>query len=163
MANSIHGCVREFGVVKLSRDEALPPRAEGSSTRRFLRTPLEWSGALTLFAATAAVVIWQDMHLAVLWDLSYILENAHRISLGEVPYRDFPFPYAPLTFLIQAALIKMFGRIFWHTTVYCAFVNGMASVVAWRVIRNVLRETLLNFRLLSLVLAVPLIPLGIYS
>ncbi len=48
-----------------------------------------------LFLATAAFVLWQNAHLTVLWDLSYILENATRIALGQIPYRDFPFPYAP--------------------------------------------------------------------
>ena len=50
------------------------------------------AAALALFVATAAVVLWQNSRLAVLWDLSYILENAFRISLGGVPYRDFPLP-----------------------------------------------------------------------
>src|ERR1035441_4029860 len=70
--------------------------------------------AILLFTATAIVVIWQNLHLGVLWDLSYVLENAHRISLGDVPYKDFPFPYAPITFLIQAAIIKITGRVFFH-------------------------------------------------
>jgi hypothetical protein len=75
---------------------------------------LEWIAALFLFLATALVVVWQNSRLAVLWDLSYVLENPYRISLGDVPYRDFPFAHAPLTFLIQAALIKLTspGRIF---------------------------------------------------
>ena len=63
--------------------------------------------ALLLFSGTAAVVVWQNSHLAVLWDLSYTLENSYRISLGEIPFRDFPFAHAPITFLIQAAIIKL--------------------------------------------------------
>jgi len=46
----------------------------------------------TLFFATAAVVLWQNLRLGILWDLSYILENSYRISLCDVPYRDFPLP-----------------------------------------------------------------------
>ena len=68
-----------------------------------------WLAALTLFAATAAVVVWQNSRLGVVWDLSYVLDSSYRISLGDLPYRDFPFPHAPLTFLIQAALIKLAG------------------------------------------------------
>jgi hypothetical protein len=67
--------------------------------------------AFFLFMATALVVAWQNSRLAVLFDLTYVLENAYRISLGQVPYRDFPLPHAPLTFLIQAALIKLTGRV----------------------------------------------------
>lgn len=133
--------------------------------QRFNKTQsfIEWIAGFVLFAAAAAIVVWQNSHLAVLWDLSYIFENAHRIALGDVPYRDFPFPYAPLTFLIQAALIKCFGRVFWHTIVYCAIVNGMAVILAWRIMRNLLREATINYRLIAFLLSIPLIPLGVYS
>jgi hypothetical protein len=96
--------------------------------------------ALALFAATAAVVFWQNARLAVIWDLSYVLETSYRISLGQTPYRDFPLAHAPLTFLIQAAIIRLFGRVFWHHVLYCAVVGGMGSVVAWRVALRMVRE-----------------------
>ena len=124
---------------------------------------VDWIAALLLFAASAAVVVWQNSRLAVLWDLSYILENAHRIALGQIPYRDFPFPYAPLTFLIQAGLIRLTGRLFWHTTVYCAVLNGMSTVLAWRIIVKVLRGASMAPRWLATALTLPLIPLGVYS
>ena len=98
----------------------------------------------------------------MLWDLSYILENSFRISLGDVPYRDFPFPYPPLTFLIQAALIKFGGRVFWHHTLYCALMGGLAAVLTWRILLNVLRDVPTHARLLAFLLSLPLIPLGIY-
>lgn len=122
----------------------------------------DWIAAALLFFATAAVVVWQNLRLGVLWDLSYILENAHRISLGDMPYRDFPFPYAPGTFLIQALLIKLTGRVFYHHVIYCALVGGMATVAAWRIILNVLRDAVEFAWMISLILAVPLVVLGIY-
>jgi hypothetical protein len=122
----------------------------------------DWIAALFLFSATAAVVVWQNSRLGVLWDLSYILDSSYRISLGDVPYRDFPFPHAPLTFLIQAAIIKLAGRIFWHTTAYCALTGGLATVMTWRILLNVLRNTLAHARLVALLLSLPLVALGIY-
>src|SRR5882724_5981504 len=92
-----------------------------------------WLPALLLALASASVVFWQNARLAVLWDLSYILENSYRISLGEVPYRDFPFPYAPLTFLTQAALIKLTGRVFSHHILYCAVAGGLSTLLTWRI------------------------------
>jgi hypothetical protein len=123
----------------------------------------DWPAALLLFAASAAVVVWQNSRLGVLWDVSYILENASRISLGDVPYRDFPFPYAPLTFLTQAAVIKLTGRVFWHHIVYSAAVGGLSSVLAWRVILNCLRGGLTHARLVAYLLSAPLVVLGIYA
>src|SRR5438445_13009412 len=105
------------------------------------RKTTPWMSATLLLGVTAAVIIYQNSRLAVLWDLSYVLENATRMSLGDVPYRDFPFPYAPLTFLIQAALIKVAGRVFWHTFVYCAIVGGIGSVLTWRIILSVMWES----------------------
>src|SRR5881394_4068903 len=114
--------------------------ASPTKVRQFLLGEII-SGAL-LFLGTAAIVVWQNARLAVLWDLSYILENSYRISLGDLPYRDFPFPHAPITFLIQAGIIKLAGRVFWHTTVYCALTGGLATVTTWRILLNVLRHRL---------------------
>jgi hypothetical protein len=126
-------------------------------------TSFDWGAGVLLFIAAALIVVWQNSRLAVLWDLSYILDNAHRIALGQIPYRDFPFPYAPLTFLIQAALIRLGGRVFWHTTVYCAVLNGLATVLTWRILVNVMRDTASKSRWFALLLTLPLVPLGIYS
>lgn len=120
------------------------------------------AAALALFAATAAVVLWQNSRLAVLWDLSYILENAFRISLGGVPYRDFPLPYAPLTFLTQAAIIKLTGRDFFHHVLYCAAMGGVATVLTWRVLLNMLFGAVRPARTLAFLLSAPLTVLGIY-
>ena len=122
----------------------------------------DWLAGLILFLATALVVVWQNSRLAVLWDLSYVLDNSYRISLGDVPYRDFPFAHAPLTFLIQAALIKLTGRVFWHTTAYCAAIGGLSTVLTWRILRNVLGNAVSHPRLHAFLLSLPLIPLGIY-
>jgi hypothetical protein len=122
----------------------------------------DWAAALFLFLSTSAIVIWQNSRLAVLWDLSYILENSYRISLGDFPYRDFPFPYAPGTFLVQALLIKLTGRVFFHHLLYCAIVGGLATVVTWRILIHVLREATPRFRLVAFLLALPLTVLGIY-
>jgi len=115
-----------------------------------------------LALASAGMVFWQNARLAVLWDLSYILENSYRISLGDIPYRDFPFPYAPLTFLAQAALIKLTGRAFFHHVIYCAVVGGLSTLLTWRILLKILRGVA-HARFLALVLTAPLTVLGIYA
>jgi hypothetical protein len=122
----------------------------------------EWATGLFLFFATAAIVIWQNLRLASLWDLSYILETSYRISLGDVPYRDFPLYFAPLTFLIQAALIKLTGRVFLHHVLYCAVAGGLATVVTWRIVLNLLNGKVAFARLVAFLMSLPLIMLGIY-
>lgn len=115
-----------------------------------------------LFAETSAVVIWQNSRLTVLYDLCGVLENAYRMSLGEIPYRDFPFPYAPLTFLIQAEIIKLFGTIYWHHIAYAAIIGGLGTVLAWKIIRNILQDEIPSANLIAFLLALPLVILGIY-
>ncbi len=139
----------------MNSDETSAPLA--ISQRR-----LDAISGLFLFLATALVIVWQNSRLAVLWDLSYILENSYRISLGDIPYRDFPLAHAPLTFLIQAAIIKLTGRVFWHHVAYCAVAGGLSTVLTWRIIRTILRDAVTHARLLAFLLSLPLIPLGLY-
>src|SRR5229473_8559877 len=143
----------------MSANETSDPAA--SPRRRWQRGRTDWIVGLFIFLTTATIIVWQNSRLGVLWDLSYVLENSFRISLGDVPYRDFPFPYPPLTFLIQAALIKLAGRAFWHHVLYCALTGGLAGVLTWRILLNCLRATA-HPRLLAFLLSLPLIPLGIY-
>jgi hypothetical protein len=123
----------------------------------------DFIAAFTLFIASAAVVLWQNAHLAVLWDTSYILDTAFRISLGQTPYRDFPLAHAPLTFLVQAALIRIGGRVFFHHVLYAAVVGGLGTVLAWRIVLETLRGRVRAEWAVSLFLAGPLTVLGIYS
>src|SRR5437016_693750 len=116
---------------KPAQMKSVEPSAPVAVSRRRLRTSL--FANVFLFLANALVVVWQNSRLAVLWDLSYTLENSYRISLGDIPYRDFPFAHAPLTFLMQAAIIKLTGRLFWHHVAYCAIVSGLSTVLTWRI------------------------------
>lgn len=131
-------------------------------------TQSRWSirdliAASALFLASAALVLCQNAHLAVLWDTSYILDTAFRISLGQTPYRDFPLAHAPLTFLIQAAIIRFSGRVFFHHVLYAAVIGGLGTVLAWRIALKTLRGRLRTAWIVSLLLTAPLTVLGIYS
>jgi hypothetical protein len=123
----------------------------------------DWITAAGLFCATAAVVLWKNAHLAVLWDLSYVLDSSTRIALGQLPYRNFPFAHAPLTFLIQAAIIRLTGRVFFYHTLYAAIIGGLGTVVTWRMVLRSMRGRMPNAELAALLLAAPLSVLGIYS
>jgi Ca2+/Na+ antiporter len=119
--------------------------------------------ATLLFAASAAVTLWQNAHVAVLWDLSYLLDSSFRFSLGQLPYRDIPFAHAPLTFLTQAAIIRLTGRVYWHHIAYAALANGTATVLTWRILLHQLRTRLPYPGVLAILLAAPITVLGIYS
>ena len=130
-------------------------------SQRSSRNTIDYLVVLAIGIVSAGVVLWQNSRLTVLWDLSYILENSYRMSLGEVPYRDFPFPYAPLTFLTQAAIIKLTGRVFFHHVIYCAVIAIISSLITWKILSRVLDEVPQQ-RWLALMLTLPLTVLGIY-
>jgi hypothetical protein len=123
----------------------------------------DWLAAAALFTATAAVVLWQNAHVAVLWDLSYTLDSAARIALGQFPYRDFPFAHAPLTFFIQAAIIRLTGRVFFHHVLYAALIGGLGTVLTFRIALHALAGRLNAAWPVALTLGTPLSVLGIYS
>jgi hypothetical protein len=122
----------------------------------------DWLAAAGLFLATAGVVLWQNAHVAVLFDLSYILNTAARIALGQMPYRDFPLAHAPLTFLIQAAIIRLTGRVIFHHVLYTVLIGGLASVLAWRIAFGSLHGRVRAAWPTALLVAAPLCVLGIY-
>ncbi len=122
----------------------------------------DWLAAAALYLATAGVILWQNAHVAVLFDLSYILNTAARISLGQMPYRDFPLAHAPLTFLVQAAIVHLTGRVFFHHVLYTALIGGLGSVVAWRIALGSLRGRVTAAWPAALLVAAPLSVLGIY-
>ena len=130
-------------------------------------TPARWAlrdtiAAISLFTATAAVVLWQNAHVAVVWDISYVLDSAARIAQGQLPYRDFPFAHAPLTFLIQAAIIRLMGRVFFNHVLYAAIVGGLSTVVTWRIALRSLAGRVNSAWWVALILSAPLAALGVY-
>jgi hypothetical protein len=122
----------------------------------------DWLAAAALFAATASVVLWQNAHVAMLYDIGYVLDSAARMAAGQMPYRDFPFAHAPLTFAVQAAIIRLTGRVFFHQVIYVALVGGASTVLAWRLTLDTLRERVKAAWTVALLLAAPLSVLGIY-
>jgi hypothetical protein len=118
--------------------------------------------AAALFLFSAAFTLWQNARVAVLWDLSYLLDTSFRISLGQLPYRDFALAHAPLTFLLHTALIRIFGRIYLPHILCAALEAGLATLLTWRILRHQLKP-LANRSLLATLLAAPLVFLGIYG
>jgi len=127
-----------------------------------VRSKRDLVAAVVLFSATAAFTLWQNSQIAVLWDLSYLLDTSWRIALGQMPYRDFPLVHAPFTFLIQAAIMRVVGRHFWLQIAYAALAGGLGTVLAWRIILRVLQGVRYAWAI-SLILAAPLVFVGIYS
>lgn len=116
--------------------------------------------AALLALAAGAFVLWQNSRVAVLWDLGYLLDTGWRIAAGQMPYRDFPLAHAPLTFLTQAVLIKIFGRFYLVTVIYAAVTGALSVWLSWLILSRLMQK-----RWLALALSAPLVFLstqGVY-
>lgn len=82
-----------------------------------------------LATASAAFTLWQNLHVAALVDIAYIVNIATRIAAGDAPYADFPLAQAPLSFLTQALLIKLFGPSYPVQIAYAAILGGLATAL----------------------------------
>jgi hypothetical protein len=126
-------------------------------------TQVDLLAAILLFLFTAAFVLWQNSQIAILWDLSYLLDTSWRICLGQVPYRAFPIVHPPLTFLIQAAIMRIAGRHYFLHTAYAAVIGGLGTVISWRILLRILAGKVSHPGFVSMLLAAPLIVVGIYG
>jgi hypothetical protein len=116
-----------------------------------------------LFSASAAFTLWRNTQVAVLVDLSYMLNIASRIAAGDVPYSQFPLAQAPLTFLGQALLIKAFGPHYFVQIAYATILGGLATALTYTIARRLIAGVVPEPTALAAVLTLPLVPLGIYA
>src|SRR5437868_10924692 len=119
--------------------------------------------SVLLFVASAAFTVWRNTQVAVLVDISYILNIATRIAAGDVPYVQFPLAQAPLTFLTQAVLIKLFGPHFLVQIAYAAIAGGLATVLTYVIARRLVAGVVARPDALAAVLAIPLVALCFYA
>jgi hypothetical protein len=115
------------------------------------------------FAASATFTVWRNTQVGILVDISYILNTATRIASGEVPYAQFPLVLAPFEFLMQGLLIKAFGPHFFIQIAYAAIMGGLATALAYVVVRRLLDTAVARPATLAAILTVSLVPLGIYA
>jgi hypothetical protein len=140
----------------------MPREHPQASHQERIQFSVNFVAAAFLFLVTAAFVLWQNRQVAILWDLGYLLDTSWRISLGQLPYRDFPLVHPPLTFLVQAGLIHLFGRHSFVQQLYAAIIGGLAALLTWRLLLTILQPRPWA-RLSAFLLALPLVFLGIYG
>jgi hypothetical protein len=116
-----------------------------------------------LSIAAAAFVVWQTLHFGVLWDFSFVIDNAYRIVRGDIPYRDYPLVWPPGTFLVQAILINVFGRSYAVHVTYCAVLNAASLWTTWQILLVIHARDAAARHWRAALWCFPLIPLGVHS
>ena len=105
------------------------------SVRGVWRQAVLWLAVCVLGVGAGVVHQWQTGRIGVLGDYAYIVDTAWRIAQGEVMYRDFGLPHSPLTFHVQATLIRVFGFSYGVTAWYCTVVNVVYVVLTYGLVR----------------------------
>jgi len=65
--------------------------------------------AIFLAFLSSVVIYWQTGRVLPLFDYTYQIENAYRIAVGQVPYRDFILITTPLMHGLLALFMRIFG------------------------------------------------------
>lgn len=117
---------------------------------------------LQLGSAATAITFHRATTRAVLWDLSYILNYAYRLAHGELPYREFPMPHPPGTFVIQAILIRLAGPDYRLVVLYTVAASTAGFLLTAAIARMLVRGWP-HATAMAAVVASPLVFFGIYS
>lgn len=70
-------------------------------------------------------------------DQSIVFDGAYRILQGEVPYRDFLFPFGPMPLWVQALFFLMLGTSFKAYLLASSLCNVAASILAALIVQKV--------------------------
>src|SRR5690349_20473089 len=85
-----------------------------------------------LYALTACL-LWTKLHTLPWLDPAWWLQEMSRFAQGQVPYRDYYWPYPPLAVFIFGIVLRVCGQKFWVAqTVIDAFsLAVMLGIYYW--------------------------------
>jgi 4-amino-4-deoxy-L-arabinose transferase-like glycosyltransferase len=69
-------------------------------------------------------------------DQSIVLDGAHRIISGQIPYSDFLMPFGPMTFWAQAVFSRAFGLTHFSSLLSAAAANMLATLFSVLILRQ---------------------------
>lgn len=92
-----------------------------------------------LFILSVAYQIPQLFQPLVMYDEGTVLCGAERVLRGDIPYRDFWSIYAPGQFVNLAFLFGVFGKTVLVERVYDLVIRGLAALVVFLILRDVVR------------------------
>jgi hypothetical protein len=83
-----------------------------------------------------STVLWWGKTASLWGDTSRWLFEAYRVSLGQVPYRDFSWPYPPLSILLVGAVFKLFGATI--AQMFVAVFSAGIVILTWLLSRRLI-------------------------
>lgn len=109
---------------------------------------------LLIAGFSAWTVYARSLIFTPLIDYSYQIENAYRMYLGEMPYRDFFFVLPPGVYWILAVLMKLFGGYsHWMAILFMCGITFLIVLLTYALLRRIGTRLILTFVLLSLLVS----------
>jgi hypothetical protein len=75
-------------------------------------------------------------HFLLFRDYSILWEGAYRLSLGQMPFRDFGTPVGPVSFLIPALFFKLFSPSWFVMQLSQMFENAILLILAYQLLQR---------------------------
>jgi hypothetical protein len=104
---------------------------------------------------SALLVFFQAQRVLPLIDFTYQLENAYRIYLGQLPYKDFVLVVAPGTYFLMALLMKIFGLSNAIQLFSIMIISSLTILLTFSVIKKIT-----NNKWISILISAPLVFCG---
>ncbi len=73
-------------------------------------------------------------------DEGYILNSAHRILIGEIPYLDFHFVYTPLSIYLTAGIFKILGESVFSARVLALLISLSSILVVFLITKQITKS-----------------------
>ena len=96
----------------------------------------------------AVNVFFVSTQVPLMADYTYFFENAYRIYLGQLPYRDFILVLTPGTYAIGALIMKIGGLSIFYQTLYCAVITVLTVLVTYNSLQYISKYKNVNILLL---------------
>ena len=104
---------------------------------------------------SSIVTYWQSGRILPLIDYAYQVENAYRIFIGEVPYRDFFLVLPPGTYAYMALIMKVFGLSNLIQISFLMIFSFFTVILTFSILKHINKN-----RITNIVLLLPLIFAG---
>lgn len=101
-----------------------------------------------------SIIYWQNGRILPLIDYSYQIENAYRILVGQIPYKDFFLVLPPGTYLYMALIMKIFGFSNIFQTIFLMISSIIIVFTTYFILKCISKKQPINkFLLLPLIVS----------
>ena len=121
-----------------------------------LQNAVRSSGLLNLLVVLACTALfiwlrWKKIDSLVMFDPPRWMQEAFRLSRGEMPYRDFSWQYPPLSIFLLGWSLRWFGALFTVVQIFVDVLSVAVVLLSYAVVRKLFPKSLHAIVILALI------------